>query len=380
MRLQVSDIRPVATLILPILWAAAALVIFPAMAMADEALDSIIVNRSRVVSDLVTNHDHGWTEYRDENDEVVYSVDVTTSASKSSEELLILDEFDAGLQFLLEHGYPNKLRLYNADATDSEGNPLQDGSYGDEADFYATQAAVWWHWDPDHFSSDFKNPGKRDIYNLVDDQIRPLVQEARAMRDQAIQRGIAYDKDAWQQSVAISYEWSETPNSRDWLWLPDEGCYESPLCIVNVYDGENYTVSLGDDSRGVSIVDAYGDPRPGLPSGEGFRVRVAADSVFADREVVLSIESTPVVPTMSMYHRIGEGNYERMAGLRREPVKCSKEIKLTIVTPLVDLRNSIIILMIVACLVASSVYVAKLVGRADRRKDEGAGRSDTITS
>lgn len=337
----------------------------PSRAWAEEG-DTVVVQRARVVSDLVGNRDHGFIEYHDGEGNVIYSLDTITEPSISGQELLFVDEFDAGIQFILENGYPNPLPSYPTSASERNIDNLgATVSFGSEADFYITQLALWRYYDEDNVASQYKERTETDLYDIVD-YVEHFVRMARERNDSLGDGDTLLDKDAWQRRTALACRWEDEETRGLLRYNQETDVYESQLCIPLVFgdsEGDNkYHVRVVGDRAGVSIVDQYGVPRESLPSGEGFRVQVSGDAVDARRNIALEVSCEVVIPTMAMYRIIGGGNYERMVGLRNESVAATFSETLVASSPVDKLGKSFGMLLVVIA-VPGAFFGARYVTR-----------------
>ena len=188
-------------------------------AYADGVPDTITVHRVETLPDLITNHAYGFTFYATEDGIRVYSLDLKWDATRSDQVMRLTSQYDAGLQYILEHGYPNTAITGNSDA-----------------DKYITQAAIWWYMDEESLSDEFRNASSNtDTAGLIPSHIIPLVKGARqAVLDDD-------SKGAGSHIFAI-----ENTNDTGFTLSDDGLYYESALCSITLISARSYEVLLPD--------------------------------------------------------------------------------------------------------------------------------------
>ena len=69
---------------------------------------SITVKRSEVLSDLITNHDHGFTVFTTTDGKILYCLDNLKPALLTGQVASDNGQADDGVLYILQIGYPNK--------------------------------------------------------------------------------------------------------------------------------------------------------------------------------------------------------------------------------------------------------------------------------
>lgn len=297
-----------------------------------EQSDSIVVYRKFVASDVVTNREYGFVSYETDEGDVAYSVDVDTIPSKSSQELIRLDETDSGLLYLLQNGYPEK---------NLTGN--------NELDFVITQAAIWLYYNGpesmDPAFSSFDNP--LDIYDVVPDWIWPLYQQAVH----------ADENETTEVGIILSSE-----NGLSFSVSDDGKTLRSERVVVDVSRAGTYSIGVP-EGQDVAVYDDYGNPRTvGYKSGEGFFIEMPNKNPILGNSVGVSISYS--VPTASVYRIPSDENTERMVCLQDREYVYPEEVVFSNSTPIGSLVASIQPIVLVVCILGIFVACVGVLRRA----------------
>ena len=126
---------------------------FPAYASGDE----VVSVKRTAVSESYIGDEYRWTFYETTDGRAIFDYELDKGSSKSGDELRLTDEWDSGIQLILD-------------------SPAAGGDK--EIDAYIAQSAIWWYRYPDDISTDFKE-GKEAYFGIKDDIIE-LVNSARA--------------------------------------------------------------------------------------------------------------------------------------------------------------------------------------------------------
>ena len=129
--------------------------------------NSVKVKRAETLSDTISNNKYGFTYFMTTEGDSLYCIDNEKLALQSNTEVTLIGEADAGVQYILEHGYPNVRPTGN-----------------DENDKIITQAAIWWYLDDTNQGDNdvvdtFRNATTTDLYDLIPKYIKPLVANAK---------------------------------------------------------------------------------------------------------------------------------------------------------------------------------------------------------
>jgi TQXA domain-containing protein len=262
---------------------------------AEEIPSKITVKRAEVLSDLVTNHDHGFTIFQTTEGKYIYCMDVDKKPLVSGQTATLTGEADAGLLYILQNGYPNKGQYMTGNA---------------ETDKYITQAAVWWYTNEAKLSSEFKNATKEtDRMELVKNNIKPMVEKATAAKN---------------NQTTPSMKISQSGNSLE--LTSDKKYYESKYISAALVNAENYTVTTNNEKA--SIVSEDGKTKTTFKSSERFKVRIPASSIKENTTLKLDIKASGNIKVAKIY-KPSNSEYQRVVGLYNEEKPLSQTLTLT---------------------------------------------------
>jgi len=259
---------------------------------------SITVKRAEVLSDLITNHDHGFTIFTTTDGKVIYCLDNLKPALLSGQTASDSGEADDGVLYILQNGYPNKKITGN-----------------NEMDKYITQAAIWWYMDDTNqgsnkLSDEFRNATKTDINDLIP-RIKSLVASAKT-----------YKNNQAKPTVTASL------NNDTLALTSDNKYYESQPINVKVTGANNYSAIFTGGTANTTIVNASGAPTTTFKAGESFKVRIPADELTGKTEISIKVAANGVEQVAKVY-KTSDEKYQRVVGLFDKDIPVSQSLKLT---------------------------------------------------
>ena len=260
---------------------------------------SINVKRAEVLSDLVTNHDHGFTIFTTTEGQIIYCLDNLKTRLDSGMSASLSGTADAGVQYILENGYPNKRIMDNG-----------------EADKYITQAAIWWYMEEtgqgdNKLSNEFKTADKTDIYKLIPTYIKPMVANAKKAKANNTKPSMKATIDGNELSLTS-----------------DNKYYESRLISVALTGATNYSVALEGGTKNTVIVGADGNAKSSFNANEKFKVRIPASELTEKITVNIKVSTTGVTKSAKIY-KPSDNKYQRVVGLFNDEVSLNEVVKLT---------------------------------------------------
>ena len=176
---------------------------------------------------------------------------------------------DAGLTYILEHGYPNVSLTGNADE-----------------DYWLTGVAVWYYLEQDSTlwrNFDFDNYTYKGSYHKDVEIISNLIKGAKS----------AYYKDA---NISIN-------KMRNYLTLNDAGTYyvSAPLTITST-GISTFKAYLTDSTYGGYIGDKSGNVKTTLNAGDTFYVYIPANKVNSYKNIQIKVEAISTVNKAYVYN------------------------------------------------------------------------------
>lgn len=266
------------------------------------APDSITVKRAEVVSDLVTNKDHGFTIFETTDGKTIYCMDNLKKPLISGQVATKEGNADDGVLYILKNGYPNKAITGT-----------------DETDFYITQASIWLYLEETGQGSnllddEFKNPTENDVNGLVSDYIRPMVDNAKKYKDTQTK-----------PTVNVSV------NGENLALTSDNNYYESELISVTMTGASSYSAIFEGGTANTVIVDESGNVKTVFNAGEKFRVRIPANELTEKTDVNIKVTANGELQVAKIY-KTNDESYQRVVGLYNEDVPVSQTLKL-VATP-----------------------------------------------
>ena len=263
------------------------------------APSSINVKRAEVLSDLVTNHDHGFTIFTTTEGQIIYCLDNLKTRLDSGMSASLSGTADAGVQYILENGYPNKRIMDNG-----------------EADKYITQAAIWWYMEEtgqgdNKLSNEFKTADKTDIYKLIPTYIKPMVANAKKAK-----------ANNTKPSMVVS-------GSNKFNLTSDKKYYETDFMTAKLTLASTYKVSINGATKDTKIVDKDGNEKTSFKSGEQFKVIVPAKEIDKNVTMTINFEASGSVQKAKIYST-GNSKYQRVVGLYDEVTPLKDNIKVSI--------------------------------------------------
>lgn len=170
--------------------------------------DEYSVVHKGYVSDTIFNRRHGYDVYATDNGLQVYSLDCNKKSHRTGANLKCSSIYDAGVQSILENGYPARSWFNTAN------------------DFIATQTALWWYMMDLPLDYYDEIAAKTDIYNLINNHVKTLVSQARKVSsDFSIMT--TEEKTAFIQkrenSIAVILEPNDVRYERMAILLGDDG-------------------------------------------------------------------------------------------------------------------------------------------------------------
>ena len=258
---------------------------------------SITVKRAEVLSDLITNHDHGFTIFTTTDGKILYCLDNLKPALLSGQTASDNGEADDGILYILRNGYPNKKITGN-----------------NEMDKYITQAAVWWYMDDTNqgsnkLSDEFRNATTTDINDLIP-RIKSLVASAKTYKNSQEKPTISVSLDS--NALALT---------------SDSKYYESHPIKVNVTDASNYSAIFTGGTANTAIVNTNGTPATTFKAGESFKVRIPASELKEKTEINIKVTANGVEQVAKIYKN-SDDKYQRVIGLYDESIPVSQSLKL----------------------------------------------------
>ncbi len=258
---------------------------------------SVKVKRAEVLSDTITNNEYGFTYFTTTEGDSLYCIDNQKLALKSNTEVTLVGDADAGVQYILEHGYPNVKPTGNV-----------------ENDKIITQAAIWWYLDDTNqgsnkVSNTFRNATKTDIYSLIPNYIKPLVANAKKAQAKS------------EQAPKITL----TKPSSTLKLTSDKKYYESALMVGSLTNASTYKVTT---STG-EVTDKNGNTKTTFSSKEQFKIVVPVSEVKEDSEVNINVTASNTVKKAKIF-KSSNNNYQRVVGLYDDPKTAKINTKLAI--------------------------------------------------
>lgn len=264
--------------------------------LATTAPKSITVKRAEVVSDLVTNKDHGFTIFETTDGKTIYCMDNLKEALKSGQTATLAGSADDGVLYILKNGYPNKKVTGN-----------------EEMDFYITQAAIWWYLDEtgqgsNKLSDEFKN-SKTDINDLLP-KIKSLVASAKSYKDNQAKPNMVLKTNG--EKLTLS---------------KDKKYYESDLMTATLTGASTYKVTV--TGAKATVVNEKGEVKTSFNSNEQVKVIVPVSEVKEKTNLTVKFTAEGKIQK-AMIYKTNDSNYQRVAGLYDEVVPLEQSTKLTI--------------------------------------------------
>lgn len=259
---------------------------------------SVTVKRAEVLSDLITNHDHGFTVFTTTEGKILYCLDNLKPAMVSGQVGNDAGKADDGILYILQNGYPNKKITGNT-----------------EMDKYITQAAVWWYMDDTNqgsnkLSDEFRNATTTDINELIP-IIKKMVASAKNYKDNQVKPTITASLD--NNSLALT---------------SDNKYYESQPITVKVTGASTYSAIFEGGTANTAIVNSSGTPATTLKTGESFKVRIPASELTEKTEINIKVTANGVTQIAKVY-KPSDDKYQRVVGLYDEDTPVSQTLKLT---------------------------------------------------
>ena len=266
---------------------------------AKTAPSSITVKRAEVLSDMVTNHDHGFTIFTTSDGQYIYCLDVDKKPLVSGQTATLSTNGDAGLLYLLQNGYPNKTITGNT-----------------EIDKYVTQAAVWWYMDVTgqggKMSNEFKNADETDIYKLIPKYIKPMVEKAQAAKDTQAKPSMDFKS-----------------GSTTFTLTSDGKYYESAYMSASLVGAKTYNVEISGGTKNTVVVDEQGNVGTTMNSSERFKVRVPAAELTEKADIKVKVTATGSIQKAKIY-KPSDASYQRVIGLYDENVALEDTTSLSV--------------------------------------------------
>ena len=298
---------------------------------ASVAPNTINIDRVEVLSDLVTNHEHGFTVFNTTDGHWIYCMDVDKKSLYQNQGATLVGNGDAGLLYILQNGYPNKAITGNK-----------------EIDKYITQAVVWWYVNEGKMSDEFKNATKKtDRYELVPNRIKPMVEKARTAKD-----------------IQAKPSMSLQADNKTFTLSKDGKNYESPLMSASLVGSKTYKVEVTGGTKGTIIADENGNAKNEFSSSERFKVMVPASEVTEQKNMKVKLTAEGTVQKAKIY-KPADTNYQRVVGLYDEVTPLEQTIDLSVAggdkTEVVEVPNTSANI-IFASVAAGVVIIAGAVG------------------
>ena len=266
--------------------------------------NTITVKRAEVLSDLITNHEYGFVIFTTSDGKILYCLDNLKKPLTSGQVANVSGNADAGILYLLQNGYPAKSITGN-----------------DEMDKYITQAAIWWYMDDtnqgdNQLSDEFRNATTTDIYGLIPDYIKPMVEKAKQAKDNQVVPSIKVN------------------GGGELTLTEDQKYYESEFMSVALTGASSYKASVTGGTEGTSIVNENGETKDNYNANEQVKVRVPADEFTDNVNLTVNFSATGSMQRAKIY-QTSDSSYQRVVGLYTEETSVTDNVKLsaTPVTP-----------------------------------------------
>ena len=243
-----------------------------------------------IPSDRSLDNEFAWAMLKTSDGKVAYCLD-SGKEWPSSESMTTIDSsLSAGLLYILENGYPNKVIID-----------------GGEKDRYITQGAVWF------YQNNVLPTGVTDTYGLLP-KMEELIVGAR--HASSAETGSLEGVDVASKDMSISI---------------DKQYYVSSLITPKVSGVSNYSVSVSSGEA----VDTNGNVKSSFSSSEGFYVRTSSNNP-TDVNVTISIKSKGKILSSTNSH------LQRIIYLSDEETDKSLSFKLSIKKDLVCVNYVIV--------------------------------------
>jgi len=243
---------------------------------------NITIKNSKKISTFIENYDQDFKIYKTKSKKTVYGLEFDKKTLKNGKKLTFDKNADAGLLYILEHGYP-KTKITGDSAIDK----------------YITQAAIWWYLDETGQGSSV-NPilkngkNKEDIYGLVSNYIKPLVEEAKYAK--------GYDYVAQQATINL-YGNNTLSLSKNRKY------FETDYITVDLVGASKYTVSSN-----ATVLDENGDKRKKFNASEMFKVRIPISKISDDNKISVTVKATGKENVAKIYTSDND-KYQSVVGL-----------------------------------------------------------------
>jgi len=227
-----------------------------------------------------TDYINGYNFYRKEltDGRFVYCVsNINTSAPGGLTVNLVGEITDAGLDYIIRNGYPNKSYT---------GNELKD--------YYLTQAAIWLYFDQTRGSNNWKGLNFNDPNNAIKSYVYDLVEAAK------------------KASKPSAPSIKTTIESNDLTLASDAKNYVSKDIKVKLNGTTGtYEVSLKNAPANTYLMSTTGEVKTKFKSGESFNVYVPASSIKETGSLQLVFAATAVM-TKTYEYTSGLSGYQNI--------------------------------------------------------------------
>lgn len=265
---------------------------------ASAAAQRVTVNQEGIMKSFIGTEADGfrWAKYRTDGGIVAYCLDVNKKWPESSLSMTLTGEADAGIQYILENGYPNK-KIYDK---------------GD-VDRFITQGAIWWYLSDkgEGAVSEVLTKTGVEAYTGIREQMQALVSAAKGAKKTDTNVDLA---------VRIG--------GTDMSLSSDKKYYVSNEVSTTLTGASKYSVSIS-GAEGAIATTTSGETKSEFAANEKFIVKIPVSSVSKTTTLNVKVSATGNVTKANTY-KPDNDELQRVVALVTEEVKVDKDINITI--------------------------------------------------
>ncbi len=238
--------------------------------------------------------EYQWAKFITSDGKIAYCMDVDKKWPDAGTNMSLDGEANAGIKYILEHGYPNKKMID-----------------GGEIDRFITQAAVWWylHDIGQGTISEVLTTTGAEAYTGTRDNIKSLVAGAKKAGSTA---KASLDVDVNNSNMTLS---------------SDKKYYESVSITPSLSGASTYKVSVS-GATGAIVTTTAGNTQSEFKAGDKFIIKVPASSI--NKTTTLSVKVSATYTTNKAYiFKPGDTSYQRVVALYENQQSLEKTVSLT---------------------------------------------------
>lgn len=258
---------------------------------------TITVNQEGIMKSFIGTEQDGfrWAKYRSAEGIVAYCMDVNKKWPESSLNMTLVGDADAGIEYILSNGYPNK-KIYDK---------------GD-VDRFITQGAIWWY---------LSNKGEGAVSEVLTKTGAEAYTGIREKMQNLVNNAMNARKSSTNVDLTVRVAGTDMSISSDKKY------FVSNQVITTLTGSNKYKVTVSGASGAISTT-VSGEAKSEFSASEKFLVKVPVSSITKTTTLNVKVTAVGSVTSAKVY-KPDNDELQRVVALVTEDVTAERSIDLT---------------------------------------------------